>query len=60
MSKIDVEFHKLCENILKNGKEYHNKKRDVKRLQIPSYTFRHEFKTDFLHFQLKKSIGRVW
>lgn len=54
MSKIDVEFHKLCENILKNGKEYHNKKRDVKRLQIPSYTFRHEFKNGFSALSTKK------
>lgn len=36
------------------GKEYENKNRGVKRLQIPSYTFRHEFKDGFPAITNKK------
>ncbi len=54
MAKIDEEFHALCNKILKEGKEYENKNRGVKRLQIPSYTFRHEFKDGFPAITNKK------
>lgn len=47
MAIIDKSFHKLCSKILSNGKEYNNIKRGVKRLQIPSYTFRHQFAYGF-------------
>jgi hypothetical protein len=47
MATIDKEFQELCKKILTDGKEYENKNRGVKRLQIPSYTFRHEFKDGF-------------
>jgi len=47
MAKVDLEFQKLCKEILENGKEYENKNRGVKRLQIPSYTFRHSFEDGF-------------
>lgn len=54
MSKIDQEFQALCKKILIDGKEYENKNRGVKRLQIPSYTFRHEFKDGFPAITNKK------
>lgn len=54
MSKIDEEFQELCRKILNEGKEYENKNRGVKRLQIPSYTFRHEFKNGFPAITNKK------
>lgn len=47
MSKIDVTFHELCSKILSEGKEYENKNRGVKRLQIPSFTLRHSFGDGF-------------
>ena len=30
MAKVDLEFQKLCKEILENGKEYENKLRKVK------------------------------
>lgn len=54
MSKIDQEFASLCRKILNEGKEYENKNRGVKRLQIPSYTFRHEFEDGFPAITNKK------
>lgn len=54
MSKIDHEFASLCRKIMDEGKEYENKNRGVKRLQIPSYTFRHEFKDGFPAITNKK------
>jgi thymidylate synthase len=54
MSKIDQEFAALCRKILTEGKEYENKNRGVKRLQIPSYTFRHEFADGFPAITNKK------
>lgn len=40
MAKIDNKFAELCRKILNEGKEYENKNRGVKRLQIPSLTVR--------------------
>lgn len=54
MATIDKEFQELCKKILTEGKEYENKNRGVKRLQIPSYTFRHEFKDGFPAITNKK------
>lgn len=54
MSKVDLEFQKLCKKIVDEGKEYENKNRGVKRLQIPSYTFRHEFSDGFPAITNKK------
>ena len=54
MAKIDQEFTSLCRKILNEGKEYENKNRGVKRLQIPSYTLRHEFKDGFPAITNKK------
>jgi thymidylate synthase len=47
MAQIDLEFQKLCKVILAEGREYENKNRGVKRLQIPSYTFRHSLSQGF-------------
>ncbi len=54
MSKIDQEFQALCKKIVNEGKEYENKNRGVKRLQIPSYTFRHNFADGFPAITNKK------
>lgn len=43
MAKIDHSYQELCRKIFTEGREYENKKRGVKRLQIPSYTLRHSF-----------------
>lgn len=54
MATIDVEFREICRAILDNGVEYENKNRGVKRLQIPSYTFRHSFRDGFPAITNKK------
>lgn len=54
MAKIDVEFGKLCREIKMKGREYENKNRGVKRLQIPSYTFKHKFSDGFPALTNKK------
>ena len=54
MAKIDIEFSKVLEIVLTQGIEYNNDRRNVKRLQIPSYTFRHEFSNGFPALTLKK------
>ena len=54
MATIDKEFQALCNKILTEGKEYENKNRGVKRLQIPSYTFRHDFNDGFPAITNKK------
>lgn len=47
MANIDLEFQKLCKTILEEGREYENKNRGVKRLQIPSYAFKHDLSNGF-------------
>lgn len=54
MSKIDYTFAELCNLITDTGREYENKNRGVKRLQIPSYTFKHYFKDGFPALTNKK------
>lgn len=54
MAEIDKEFSKICKEIFANGKEYTNERRGVKRLQIPSYTFRHSFEDGFPALTNKK------
>lgn len=54
MSKIDKTYNELCSQILSEGKEYENKNRGVKRLQIPSYTLRHNFSDGFPAISNKK------
>ena len=47
MAKVDKEFNLLCKTIQTTGREYENKNRGVKRLQIPSFTFQHNFSEGF-------------
>lgn len=54
MSTIDQTFRHLCNLIFEEGKEYENKNRGVKRLQIPSYTLRHSFDDGFPAITNKK------
>ena len=55
MSKIDVEYHKLLNKILQEGYTYEDPNRKgVNRIEIPSYTFRHEFKDGFPAINTKK------
>lgn len=54
MSKVDQEFQTLCKKIKSEGREYENKNRGVKRLQIPSYTFRHKMADGFPAITNKK------
>ena len=54
MAYIDKTFKKLCKEILSNGSVYINERRKINRLQVPSYTFRHEFKNGFPAITTKK------
>lgn len=54
MATIDKKFADICKKIFESGSEYENKRRGVKRLQIPSYTFRHDFKDGFPALTNKK------
>lgn len=55
MSKIDKNYHNLLEKILQEGYTYEDPNRKgVNRLEIPSYTFRHEFKDGFPAITTKK------
>jgi len=58
MAKVDEEYQKLCRKILSFGKEYHNKRRNAKRLQIPSYNFKHSFADGFPAITNKKLFFR--
>lgn len=37
MSHIDIKYHKLLRNILRNGKEVYDKSREINALTVPSY-----------------------
>ena len=55
MSKIDNSYNHLLKSILKDGYTYPDPNRKgVNRLEIPSYTFRHEFKDGFPAITTKK------
>lgn len=55
MSKIDIEYHNLLDEILQKGYTYEDPNRKgVNRIEIPSYTFRHEFKDGFPAITTKK------
>jgi len=66
MAKIDYKFLALCHAIKDRGVEYENKNRGVKRLQIPSYTFHHNFEDGFpilniKHVPFKWIVGElIW
>ena len=54
MAEIDKEFKDIIIEVINLGAEYNNERRGVKRLQIPSYTFRHSFNNGFPALSLKK------
>jgi len=55
MAKIDKSYHDLLDKILQEGYTYEDPNRKgVNRLEIPSYTFRHEFKDGFPAITTKK------
>jgi thymidylate synthase len=54
MAKIDNTYKSICNEILSKGTVYINERRKINRLQIPSYTFRHEFKDGFPAITIKK------
>lgn len=55
MAKIDITYHNLLEKILQKGYTYEDPNRKgVNRIEIPSYTFRHEFKDGFPAITTKK------
>lgn len=55
MAKIDKSYKELLNEILSKGYKYEDPNRKgVKRLEIPSYTFRHEFKDGFPAITTKK------
>lgn len=55
MAKIDIEYHNLLDKILQEGYTYEDPNRKgVNRIEIPSYTFRHEFKDGFPAITTKK------
>ena len=48
MAVVDKNYHNLLEKILQEGYTYEDPNRKgVNRIEIPSYTFRHEFKDGF-------------
>lgn len=52
---IDQNYNNILEEVLKKGSWYDDPNRkDVKRLEIPSYTFRHEFRDGFPAISTKK------
>lgn len=55
MSKIDVTYHNLLDKIIQKGYTYEDPNRKgVNRLEILSYTFKHEFKNGFPAITTKK------
>jgi len=51
---INRNYKNILEEVLANGATYKNERRNVERLQIPSYTFRHSFEDGFPAIGLKK------
>lgn len=54
MAKIDATFNDIVKTILKEGRLYEDTSRDTQRLQIPSYTLRHDFRDGFPAITIKK------
>ena len=55
MAIVDKNYHNLLDKILQEGYNYEDPNRKgVNRLEIPSYTFRHEFKDGFPAITTKK------
>ena len=51
---INKNYKNILEDVLDNGAVYTNERRAVRRRQIPSYTFRHNFEDGFPVIGLKK------
>ena len=51
---INKNYKNILEEVLANGATYKNERRNVERLQIPGYTFRHSFEDGFPAIGLKK------
>lgn len=55
MAKIDITYHNLLDKILQEGYTYEDPNRKgIKRKELLSYTFRHEFKDGFPAITTKK------
>jgi thymidylate synthase len=55
MAKIDKSYHRLLTKILKEGYKYEDPNRkDVHRIEIPSYQIKHDFKDGFPAITTKK------
>tara|TARA_R110002049_G_scaffold13187_3_gene57716 strand:+ start:92 stop:1123 length:1032 start_codon:yes stop_codon:yes gene_type:complete len=55
MAKIDESYHNLLNNILEDGFKYEDPNRKgVNRIQIPSYTIKHDFENGFPAITTKK------
>lgn len=54
MAKIDEQYIGMIRKILKEGEVYRDTSRDCMRLQVPSYTLRHNFKNGFPAITSKK------
>jgi len=55
MAKIDKSYNKLLNEILKKGYKYEDPNRkDVHRIEIPSYQIKHDFKDGFPAITTKK------
>ena len=55
MAIVDKNYHNLLEKIIQEGYTYEDPNRKgVNRIEIPSYTFRHEFKDGFPTITTKK------
>ena len=50
---IDKKFRKLLKEVIKKGEVKHNVRRNVSRLEIPSYTFRHSVEEGFPVLSIK-------
>ena len=59
MAKIDKKYHNLLKKILIEGYTYEDSNRKgIKRIEIPSYTFKHHFKDGFPAITTKKLYWR--
>ena len=55
MAKIDESYHNLLNNILEDGFKYEDPNRKgINRIQIPSYTIKHDFENGFPAITTKK------
>lgn len=59
MAEIDIEYHKLLNKVLKEGKTYQDPNRKgINRLEIPYYTFEYKFEEGFPAITTKRLYWR--